>query len=475
MPIHSPLTSPQLRAETAALRRLARVLVHDSALADDIVQDTWLAAMRRPPARDRPLLPWLARVLRNNLVSRRRAVARSEVREREVAGLSAVEDPAIERFEIARVLVAEIERLAPADRELVRLVFWEGLSSAECAERLDRPASTVRTQLQRTLTRLRRRLDARGGRQAWVAAIVPFVGPAPGNASMPLFASGLLGSMLIGIIVVTPHGCGAPLQTTVDDVDATSSPAAITRAINPRGGLRVPARSTAKTAVTAPTAADRSSTRPAGDVGQLKLAFFEGLRAQADAFAECRDHGGAASTRLASTVAYGDDHAPIVESAELGRIVGLTDEEIECVRQTALAVEIADVGLPPAGEGTWAHVYDLRFGDGDRVEIQGFRRGPATDLNWQVKGDNGLDDAVAECNTKGASKVRITFDPTTGATTQIQSDHRTAAACIEAALERTLVGSNPFEPERPEDATLVCTFDEHGHKCERLGPGGGYL
>ena len=64
-----------LLAHAAWLRRLARSLVGDGAAADDLVQETWVAALRRPPAEDRPVRPWLRRVLENAARFRWRARA----------------------------------------------------------------------------------------------------------------------------------------------------------------------------------------------------------------------------------------------------------------------------------------------------------------------------------------------------------------------------------------------------------------
>jgi hypothetical protein len=378
--------------------------------------------------------------------------------------------------EATRLLLGEIERLSPRDRELVRLVFWEGLTAVECAVQLRLPPSTVRSRLQRTLVRLRDRLDARGGgRKAWMAALVPFVGPMPVRGST-LFAGGMISAMAIAVVVVAPHGCGGPLQTSADEPSAASPAGVREDATTPRSVPRAPRRSE-PTQPTQPTRTreDSPAVAPAGDRGALKLAFFEALRDQTDALAECRDERGPGSARLASKVAYALDHAPIVESVELSRVAELTDDELECMRQTALALEIASVGLPPGGEGASVHVYDVSFADDGRVDIQGFRRGPPTHLRSRRKDGGDLDEAVAACAPGGATEVRITFDPTTGAATQIDADHPRVGACIDAALGQTLLGSRPFEPERPEDAIIVCTFDDDGHSCARLGPDGSYL
>ena len=47
---------PALLAHSAWVRRLAGCLVRDDALADDLTQETWLAALRHPPAAELPAL-----------------------------------------------------------------------------------------------------------------------------------------------------------------------------------------------------------------------------------------------------------------------------------------------------------------------------------------------------------------------------------------------------------------------------------
>ena len=39
----------ELLQHSSWLRRLAREILNDASLADDVVQRTWLAALRRPP------------------------------------------------------------------------------------------------------------------------------------------------------------------------------------------------------------------------------------------------------------------------------------------------------------------------------------------------------------------------------------------------------------------------------------------
>jgi DNA-directed RNA polymerase specialized sigma24 family protein len=64
-----------LLAEARWLRRLATSLIGED--AEDLVQATYLAALRSPPAGDRPLRPWLGRVRRHLLPGPRAPPARS--------------------------------------------------------------------------------------------------------------------------------------------------------------------------------------------------------------------------------------------------------------------------------------------------------------------------------------------------------------------------------------------------------------
>jgi len=63
----------------AWVRQLAHALVFDSSQVDDVVQQTWLELLRRPPQDDRNPRGWLATVARNAA----RQIGRSESRRQE--------------------------------------------------------------------------------------------------------------------------------------------------------------------------------------------------------------------------------------------------------------------------------------------------------------------------------------------------------------------------------------------------------
>ena len=187
------------------LRRLAVTLARDSDEADDLVQDTLVAAWREPP-RDltRPVRPWLSTVLRNLWRMRRRSGARRE--QREQAGASAsgsITEPERElvRLEVLRMLVLALDRLEPDDRKIIVRRFFDGESAAEIARALAIPAATVRSRIHRSLQRLRGALDERfDARSTWSAAVLagpptlPTV-PTKGN-EMSMIAKVVLGASI---------------------------------------------------------------------------------------------------------------------------------------------------------------------------------------------------------------------------------------------------------------------------------------
>ncbi|MDX2089966.1 MAG: sigma-70 family RNA polymerase sigma factor [Kofleriaceae bacterium] len=167
--------------ELEGLRALARSLVHGDAEADDLLQDTAVAAIMHPPGADRPARPWLATVLRNRWRMNRRTEARRRVREHEVAGACGDAevrgvDGAIDRARVLEKLSRALVALDEPFRTVVIRRYLDGESAADIARSLGVPAGTVRWRLKTGLERLRSSLDESSPR--WQRALVPFtVGP----------------------------------------------------------------------------------------------------------------------------------------------------------------------------------------------------------------------------------------------------------------------------------------------------------
>lgn len=193
-------TAEALVEHEGFVRALARSLVSDRWLADDLAQDTWVAALRHPPASDDSPRGWLARVLRNQLHNLRRGNARREARESAVAGI-ALEDRSETlhgRLSLQHLVVEAVLALPSLYRDVVLLHFYEGLSAAEIARRRHVPPATVRSQLKRGLDQIRERLDREqtGGRAAWCALLLALEREVP---QVPPTAAGLGAGVVLGM------------------------------------------------------------------------------------------------------------------------------------------------------------------------------------------------------------------------------------------------------------------------------------
>lgn len=172
-----PLPDPRrLLTHEVFLRELAARLVSDPAGADDVVQETWVAAIERAPPEARSLRAWLAQVARNAARMAWRTEARRRRRERLVARAEAVPSPELvrERERAREAVVQAVLRLEDPYRDVVLLRFYEGLAPRDAARRLGLPVETVRTRTRRAIERLRADLDRRAGdRHAKTLVLAP--------------------------------------------------------------------------------------------------------------------------------------------------------------------------------------------------------------------------------------------------------------------------------------------------------------
>ena len=190
------------------LRRLARALAPDEASAEDILQETWMAAVRHPPAGGRPVRPWLAEVARNFAWMGRRSQARRRLRET-VAGEPLTDSPTPEalvvRMQLQRLVAGFILELAEPYRSTLLLRFYEDRSDSEIARIQGVQAGTVRWRINEGIGRLRTRLDEHhaGSRRNWRALLVPVGLP---NSAWVSFGGWILKSnslsKVAGIIVL---------------------------------------------------------------------------------------------------------------------------------------------------------------------------------------------------------------------------------------------------------------------------------
>jgi RNA polymerase sigma factor (sigma-70 family) len=191
-----PPTVEALLSHAGFIRSLARRLLRDDDLAEDVVQDALVVALETPPRRLDQLRAWLGAVARNLVRRQQRTSVRREQRESAVARVQTT--PAAvtvaSRLETERRLVRAVWDLVEPGRSVVVLRYYDGLGPTAIAERLDVPVRTVESRLRRALGTLRKRLDSDGGgdRSAWTRALIPLAAPGAMAKTAAVSASGAL-------------------------------------------------------------------------------------------------------------------------------------------------------------------------------------------------------------------------------------------------------------------------------------------
>jgi RNA polymerase sigma-70 factor, ECF subfamily len=138
--------------------RAAYLVVHDSAAAEDIAQEAFLAAVRNLDRFDRrrPFGPWLHRIVVNRAIDWARA--RSLRREAGADPLEALPAPGAQTNPHAQTLAEGLADLSPEHRAVIVLRHLLEYTPGEIAELLGLPRGTVNSRLRRGLDELARRL-----------------------------------------------------------------------------------------------------------------------------------------------------------------------------------------------------------------------------------------------------------------------------------------------------------------------------
>jgi len=137
---------------------LACALVHDRALAEDVVQETFLVALRGLDGlREAEAFPgWLRQILRRQAARMSRKHGDTVSRDPE-QGVGAGRCPgqSVERDELRAIVRNALERLPAAEREAAVRFYIDQQRCVEIAQALSIPPSTVRRRLFDARTRLR--------------------------------------------------------------------------------------------------------------------------------------------------------------------------------------------------------------------------------------------------------------------------------------------------------------------------------
>ncbi|MFK7918651.1 MAG: RNA polymerase sigma factor [Ilumatobacter sp.] len=143
---------------SAAVFRLARSVVQDSALADDVTQETFIKVWKHLDTfrGGSSLRSWILRIAHNTAVSTLRTIRDSAT---DPVKLPHAADPIPTTRVVEGRLAADdlrdaLEQLDDLTREIVVLREVEGMSYDEIAQTLDVPIPTVKTRLLRARRRL---------------------------------------------------------------------------------------------------------------------------------------------------------------------------------------------------------------------------------------------------------------------------------------------------------------------------------
>jgi RNA polymerase sigma-70 factor, ECF subfamily len=138
--------------------RAAYLVVHDSAAAEDIAQEAFLAAVRALDRFDRrrPFGPWLHRIVVNRAIDWSRArTLRREAGDGALAAVAAAPPPDNPH---AQSLAAALAELSPEHRAVIVLRHLFEYTPGEIAELTGLPRGTVNSRLRRGLDHLAERL-----------------------------------------------------------------------------------------------------------------------------------------------------------------------------------------------------------------------------------------------------------------------------------------------------------------------------
>ena len=177
----TPTPTPSLPLETLLaervwVRSLARSLVRDENRADDLEQQTLLAALEHPPVHGDSPRGWLATVMRRAAGRERRGDWRRDRRQAVAVGPAAAPATAdvVAQAEWHGRVVQAVLALDEPYRTTLLLRFFEDLAPREVAARMNAPVETVRSRVQRGLAKLRETFDAKhgGDRRAWALPLI---------------------------------------------------------------------------------------------------------------------------------------------------------------------------------------------------------------------------------------------------------------------------------------------------------------
>lgn len=142
-------------------------IVRDPAIAEDLVQETFLRVWNRVHAFDvgrGALGPWLLAIARNRAIDHLRSLGARmdrnayELDVREHPSLFVDMEREVLNTDHARLIRKALASLSDNQKKVIELAYYEGLSQTEMAERMGEPLGTIKTWVRTALKHLRQEL-----------------------------------------------------------------------------------------------------------------------------------------------------------------------------------------------------------------------------------------------------------------------------------------------------------------------------
>lgn len=246
-----PTLPAGLAEEDDWLRRLAGSVTRDPHLAEDIVQNAYLAALRSPPHDPARRRAWLRTTVRNFARLAYRESSRRSARERVVARDEAVgsHERLIEEAELRSLMAHAVATLEEPYRSTIIEHFYRDVPTREIAATEGVAPNTVRVRIRRAIGQLSASLDRKveGRRAVWLLPfLAAFLDPAelaaqsaaaaaaedaeaelpPEPARGPFTAAAMAPVAIVALLMVWIAIPADPASTAPDATSARTTPVA---------------------------------------------------------------------------------------------------------------------------------------------------------------------------------------------------------------------------------------------------------
>lgn len=149
---------------------LARAILHDPAESEDAVADAFLQVWTTARSFDdtrASVVAWVSMIVRTRALDRLRARKRRTAAVEKAAGFDALgmalpianpgpePENAAELAEVRQRVAGVLAELPPAQRRVIELAFFQGMSHSEIADALGEPLGTIKTRIRAGMEKLR--------------------------------------------------------------------------------------------------------------------------------------------------------------------------------------------------------------------------------------------------------------------------------------------------------------------------------